>query len=235
MKTKHLGIQQEFNDKSPKGKIDDLILPFMELINVTQYQTLSSCSGRIVLWLEKRSVTQRIESAVTQSPGAIEKGTPQNTQPTTETTKTLHGQWLFVSHDPVTFSSLFTMQIEYIQPTTLQPTWQSVYFKFEPFILHVESPSYEAAQRLFTLVYNLGWRQSGMVPSKKHMVMIKSTLKLDVPIGYFDIETRVLYSIVSKEYLELLVEIGMQKFTENRTRMDRLLQVLRTDLASLEE
>jgi tRNA wybutosine-synthesizing protein 3 len=205
MKTKHLGIQQEYNDKSPKGKIDDAILPFMDIINVTAYKTLSSCSGRIVLWLEKRTLEQ------------------------------LHGQWLFVSHDPVTFEDMFSMHIEYISPRPLEPTWQCVSFKFEPFILHVESPHYEAAQRLFTLVYNLGWRQSGMVPSKKHMVMIKSTLKLDVPIGYYDIQTRVLYSIVSQEYLKVLVDMGMQKFLENQKRMDRLLQVLETELASLLE
>jgi tRNA wybutosine-synthesizing protein 3 len=209
--TKHLALENvtEKQDKSPKGTIDLPIIPFMDIINPTDYyNTISSCSGRIVLWCEK--------------------------------TLEFPGSWLFVSHDPLPLSDSDAFTLLFEKANVVEKSQyekegkQLLYLKFEPFILHVESTSYEKAKELFTRVYNLGWRNSGMIPSKKNVVIIKSTLKLDVPIGYFDPRTRNVSLIVEKEYLEFLIQIGRAKFQENQKRTTILLEALQSDFKSME-
>ncbi|KAJ2994974.1 hypothetical protein HDV02_001148 [Globomyces sp. JEL0801] len=180
-------------DKSPKGTIDPLIFPFMELINATKdYKTTSSCSGRISVF--------------------VEKGTEK-------------GFWAFVSHERVP-TIKFTQNIVY--DGDIPENLPLVSFKFEPFILHI-SASLENATSLLQVCFDAGYRYSALVNGKKQcMLQIKSSLKLDAPIGYYQKDTDTIYMIVSPSYIELLVNLSNQKFDKNEERMDILLQKFKT-------
>ncbi|KAI8605763.1 methyltransferase TYW3-domain-containing protein [Dissophora ornata] len=80
-KTILVALNSNTPDKSPKGYVDEPLLPLIILINNHQdYVTTSSCSGRICTYLEGLDESQQATRA---------KG----------------GQWLYVSHDPVVFPS----------------------------------------------------------------------------------------------------------------------------------
>lgn len=71
--------ESEYIDLSPKGSIDDHIIPLIKLINsLDGLVTTSSCAGRISVFLEGRKSD---EAAVGGKGGG--------------------GRWLFVSHDPI--------------------------------------------------------------------------------------------------------------------------------------
>ena len=193
-------IEKSSLDKSPKGFVDPLILPFMEVINKSKsFSTTSSCSGRIAIFAEKSSEKQ--------------------------------GFWLFVSHEPHNdINSLFKHKV------VVQNNWniadfegmQMISFKFEPFILHVSSPNAEAGQELLNVVFEAGYRTSGLVNGKKRcMVVIKDTLKIDSPIGYYDSVTDTVNLIVENTYLELLLALGNEKFHANNAKMAKLLNCLK--------
>jgi tRNA wybutosine-synthesizing protein 3 len=101
---------------------------------------------------------------------------------------------------------------------------QLISFKFEPFILHVSSPDVTAGQELLNVVFEAGYRTSGLVNGKKRcMVVIKDTLKIDSPIGYYDAASDTIHLIVENAYLGLLLELSNEKFISNQAKMDKLL------------
>jgi tRNA wybutosine-synthesizing protein 3 len=200
MKEKALhDILKDSQDKSPKGFVDPPIIPFMDVINQTKsFCTTSSCSGRIAIFAEKNTDKQ--------------------------------GFWLFVSHEKHSdINSLFKHKV------VVEKNWniaefegmQLISFKFEPFILHISSPDAIAGQELLNVVFEAGYRTSGLVNGKKRcMVVIKDTLKIDAPIGYFDSVTDTVHLIVDYSYLELLLLLSNQKFIANQIKMDKLLRHL---------
>ncbi|KAF8938226.1 hypothetical protein BGZ58_001346 [Dissophora ornata] len=107
-------------DKSPKGYVDEPLLPLIILINNHQdYVTTSSCSGRICTYLEGLDESQQATVAAvdsTQYTGidGFEEEDPQVSRGYEENTslaaieaakRAKGGQWLYVSHDPVVFPS----------------------------------------------------------------------------------------------------------------------------------
>jgi tRNA wybutosine-synthesizing protein 3 len=200
--SKHLIPQDVKLDKSPKGFIDPPIVPFMELINTGgDYETTSSCSGRIAIFAEK---------------------TGQAT-----------GFWMFVSHEKVSkydYTLLFGgKQVVSLDDEQVPETenLQLIFFKFEPFILHVSSPDAEKGQSFLNACFDAGYRTSGLVNGKKRcMIVVKDTLKLDAPIGYYDPAQEKVYLIVSPSYLDLLMSLSYKKFEENENRMQKLYDKL---------
>ncbi|KAG0195897.1 hypothetical protein BGX28_000400 [Mortierella sp. GBA30] len=124
-----IALNSDTPDKSPKGYVDEPLLPLIVLINNHEdYVTTSSCSGRICTYLEGLDESlshnnsedgpaeEQEEAAghVTQlqeergnDEEAISKGYEENTSlAAVEAAKRAKGgQWLFVTHDPVVFPS----------------------------------------------------------------------------------------------------------------------------------
>ncbi|KAI7828033.1 methyltransferase TYW3-domain-containing protein [Gamsiella multidivaricata] len=121
-----VALNSDTPDKSPKGYVDEPLLPLIVLINNHKdYVTTSSCSGRICTYLEGMNELQSeelymqdmeaIESRVAQDNGdkdggedaQVAKGYEENTSlAAVEAAKRAKGgQWLYVSHDPVVFPS----------------------------------------------------------------------------------------------------------------------------------
>ncbi|RKP12547.1 tRNA wybutosine-synthesizing protein, partial [Piptocephalis cylindrospora] len=218
-------------DRSPKGYVDAPLLPLLELINAqADYVSTSSCSGRVVVYADpepKRSAEtedeEGLEGDVEAQP---EKG----------------GRWLLVSHDPLeemdeeTDEALSTRLFG--GQTLLDPSSESpvdishdsplVYFKFEPMILHVQARKLEDAAMLASLGMSAGFRNSGILTSvsnhKRHMVQLRLTLKLDVPIGIQ--YPQGIQTLVTPAYLRGLVRLGNARFRDNFDRIDRLYRVV---------
>lgn len=125
-------LKEAQTDRSPKGSVDTAILPLLTLINsLPNYVSTSSCSGRI-------SVFHQCNSEIKE-----EKDEYNTTIPPKE-------RWLLVSHDPIqdipaTSSELFS-RLNAMKFQVEVGSKQSVLFRFEPFLLHIE------AKDIFSLV-----------------------------------------------------------------------------------
>ncbi|CEG83574.1 hypothetical protein RMATCC62417_17473 [Rhizopus microsporus] len=105
---------------------------------------------------------------------------------------------------------------------------QLIYFKFEPLILHIEASSYESAMHLLNIANQAGYQNSGITVSRRHMLAIRSTLKIDTPIAYIENDT--VYCLVDIAYLILLVNMSNEKFQQNIERMSIFEEKMRREL-----
>ncbi|KAG2209211.1 hypothetical protein INT47_005503 [Mucor saturninus] len=227
-------LDPERRDKSPKGFIDAPILDLMHVINShPEYYTTSSCSGRVAMYCE--GLEKDVEST-DSDPNAIEK-----------TTK--GGQWLYVSHDPIPIPDnnnatddwivklLFGKESDKVVFDNKRPAdilnRQLIYFKFEPLILHIEASSQETAMHLLGVAYQVGYQNSGITPSRRHMLAIRSTHKIDTPVAY--VEKGQIHCLVDPAYLYLLLNMSNQKFEQNMERMKIFEDTMRTELTKAEE
>ncbi|CEJ05009.1 hypothetical protein RMCBS344292_18957 [Rhizopus microsporus] len=207
-------LDPERRDKSPKGFIDAPILDLMHVINKhPDYYTTSSCSGRVAIYCP-----------------ALEN----------DKVATKGGIWLYVSHDPIPVPEkekdswilqlLFgnrNIVFDYERPADLVHK-QLIYFKFEPLILHIEASSYESAMHLLNIANQAGYQNSGITVSRRHMLAIRSTLKIDTPIAYIENDT--VYCLVDIAYLMLLVNMSNEKFQQNIERMNIFEEKMRREL-----
>lgn len=212
-------------DKSPKGYVDELVLPFFELINGhPDYVTTSSCSGRISLYSE-----------VDLRPPALGQGASR---------KKKGGCWLFVSHDRLSLPPLASSVIEVLNLGAFKiinnvegamPTKERlVYLKFEPFIMHVACRTVECGSLLLKSAISAGFRNSGLVPStERTLVAIRSTQSLDVPVYQVlgnEFSTRTLQQLVPTAYIIFLLQLANEKWDENLKRLDRLLAAIKQSI-----
>jgi tRNA(Phe) wybutosine-synthesizing methylase Tyw3 len=128
-------------DASPKGSIDTQILPLITRLNEhADAFTTSSCSGRISVFLEGAKLL------VESEPSAEDGRAPSAPSVGITGGKGEGGKWLFVSHDPVEFTSMCDADIANMvvgrnsSTTTncnqfdLSPASRFVHFKFETMV-----------------------------------------------------------------------------------------------------
>jgi tRNA wybutosine-synthesizing protein 3 len=190
-----------FCDHSIKKSIDKPIEGIFNLLNIhPEYFTTSSCSGRIVVYNEGRS--NKDDSEV--------------------------DPWLLISHEEISFEQLKSSLSSYLEKHTLS---DYVSFKFEPMVMHVEARSLEAAQKLLCIAVQSGFRNSGIsLSSKRIIVAIRCTLKLDVPIIYSQEGN----CLLNDTYLEKLTCIANEKMKANIHLIDRLFSNLQHHLTPQE-
>ncbi|KAF5209746.1 hypothetical protein E0198_004057 [Clavispora lusitaniae] len=192
-----IGVTSEASpDASPKGTIDELCLPIINVINShPDMVTTSSCSGRVSVFLEGKKSDHQI--------GA--KGN--------------EGRWLFVTHEPSDLEKWYE-QVDFVYGSDMDTSSGTRYilFKFEPLILHVKCRDLKTANLLFSTAMGCGFRETGI--GSNNIVGIRISIKLDVPIGMLQGDK--LMSLVSKEYLELITRLSYDRFTENFRKMDQL-------------
>ncbi|KAF9902713.1 hypothetical protein EC991_004600 [Linnemannia zychae] len=131
-KTILVALNSDTPDKSPKGYVDEPLLPLIVLINNHQdYVTTSSCSGRICTYLEglENEAEGEFEGDTKQDQEAQDedeetaKGYEENTSlAAVEAAKRAKGgQWLYVSHDPVVFPDQISEHPRWIVETLFGP------------------------------------------------------------------------------------------------------------------
>lgn len=197
-------------DASPKGSLDLKCWPIISLINSKKNMvTTSSCSGRVSVYLQGR----KLQSSTTFNKGA--KGN--------------EGGWLFITHDPDNVRNwsrnLNFKQINHksIEDVSISDS-RHILYKFEPFILHVKCKSLDTAGSLYTAAMNTGFRESGI--GTNFNVAIRTSIRLDVPIGYYDPSDETLWLYVSQEYLAFLDKLSVERFRENFTKMNLLYKAI---------
>lgn len=219
-------ILQEINslepDLSPKGSIDRLCLPIMDLINSHKDMvTTSSCSGRISVFVEGTKSVSKDE---------IKTGG-----------KGLGGRWLYVSHEQdKVLNWVDTLTDDRIIFGSAEDTGddfdnsiQYILYKYEPFILHVKCRDFKSASKLFNVAMSCGFRESGI--GSNNIVAIRINIKLDVPIGFLDVAANdTLTFFASKRYINILDKLTVSKFIENKKKMDELYNKIDKEIISVQ-
>ncbi|ODV79430.1 TYW3-domain-containing protein [Suhomyces tanzawaensis NRRL Y-17324] len=187
-------------DSSPKGSIDEICIPIINLINSNQDMvTTSTCSGRVSVFLEGVKDIGKEE---------VKIGSKGN-----------QGHWIFVTHHPEELPGWYdNVDFKFHQHWETNSNTRHILYKFEPLILHVKCRNLAAANALYTTAMNCGFRESGI--GSNNIVAIRISIKLDVPIGYLEGEDYVSY--VSKEYLGMITQLSLDRFRENFKKLDVL-------------
>lgn len=203
-------ISNDSLDASPKGTIDVLCIPIMNLINAHRDMvTTSSCSGRVSVFLE---------GIKGDGGDGVQIGSKGNS-----------GRWLFVTHEPAELSGWYKdigIDIDFTENGSLlqvNNTTRYVLYKFEPLILHVKCRNSTAAQALYTTAMGCGFRETGI--GSNNIVGIRISIKLDAPIGFMDDEEK-LVGVVSEGYLELLTKLSLDRFQENEKKIAQLYDAI---------
>lgn len=214
------------NDKSPKGFVDLQIRPLVNLLNLHPcFATLSSCSGRIVLFDPQLKYAQDLlaNSSDNEEAGVVEDEDDDSPSRTEESSKG-HGGWLLASHTQVDPSLLETLlddeacsENDSIKSLEEQP----LVFKHEPLLLHVAASSLSRGRQLLSLVLQLGFRESGLVVTEHRVtVAIRShSLALCVPLSRHQCHGALR---PPSTYLQALVQQANQRMLSNHDRLQRL-------------
>ncbi|KAK1304759.1 tRNA wybutosine-synthesizing protein 2/3/4 [Acorus calamus] len=193
-------------DKSPKGNVDEQIVPLIAAINASDsYFTTSSCSGRI-------SILSQPPSDSSAGGGGGDVGKEKKKK------KAGGGGWVFVSHDPADPGSVVEILFN---SGGGESAGHDLVFRFEPLIVAVECVDAAAAQSLVSTAISCGFRDSGVTSMQRRvMVAIRCSIRMEVPLGEMG------HVVVSPEYVRFLVDIANKKMELNKKRTDGLLQAL---------
>ena len=191
-------------DRSPKSSFDFPIISLLNKLNAGElYQSTSSCSGRLALFLTP----------------------PQN--------KSVRlGKWLHVSHDAESglCETIKSTLRDFSAPLDSHFRNFVLYYKFEPFILHVTAKDLDSASYLCRAAVDCGFRESGITfgCEKKITVAIRCSIKLDIPLAVVtEAEDRLKLSFFMSDwevYVESIHLILESKFQQNEKRWKRLEQ-----------
>lgn len=182
-------------DKSKKGCIDEEIRNLVHTINAQEdYYTTSSCSGRILLYT------------------------------TSEDRKKNETEWLFVSHNTVSETeirnSLNNSLNNVLNNSGGDLHHKTIFFRFEPLILHVVCKTMDAAEQLLQICGTCGLKHSGAITlgtgGKRIIVEISGNDRLDAPIAK---EGKLL---VTEQGISHFVADANEKMNRNLLRIEKL-------------
>ncbi|XP_013393713.1 tRNA wybutosine-synthesizing protein 3 homolog [Lingula anatina] len=124
-------------------------------------------------------------------------------------------KWLYVSHEPAT-----------VEPVVLKLTnlQDDVYFKFEPFVLHVQCRTLTDATKLHAVAVASGFRNSGISIGRKGKIImaVRSTHSMEVPIALGG------QLLVTEKYIGELVTLANKRMAENQRRIERFFETVKS-------
>lgn len=125
-------------------------------------------------------------------------------------------EWLFVSHSPVTLADVRAVLDK---PDKIPD--EEVWFKFEPFILHVACRDIEAANKMLQIIHETGLKRAGIISlSKKLIIEIIGNEHIAAPLA------RKKELLINEKYLQELVfsaNAMMGKNLENIKKLEEKL------------
>ena len=122
-------------------------------------------------------------------------------------------EWPFLSHEIVNVSDVLE---------SIKKTRNLVWFKFEPFILHISCRNISAASELVLKAHIVGLKRAGIISmSKKIIVEIVGNENLSAPI----VNDNGL--LVDESYLSFLVDEANKKMKRNHVIIEKLYAALR--------
>ena len=130
------------------------------------------------------------------------------------------GEWILCKHGTITRQELSDAMKRATTGKGL------VYFRHEPFILHVQCKSLVSATMLMEVARAAGYRESGISVGKKHVIVgvRTSSLRMDSPVAEDGNQ------LVPEEYLDVLVRLANDKFGKNQDKTDNFYSLLKRDL-----
>ena len=202
-------------DKSPKGFVDEPIIPLIGCINESKsFYTTSSCSGRISLFLQESFDENK-----------------DNDEHHTITKK--GGEWLLISHGLIDNDQITKKIYNYKQKkNNKNPNKQiEISLKFEPFILHIECKDLLSAKELLSLSRQHGFRESGInAISNRVILRVTFNLRLDVPLFYGPlrlllsqkkhVKNDYIIPNINENYVKMLTNIANDKMKENLEKIN---------------
>ncbi|GAX76413.1 hypothetical protein CEUSTIGMA_g3858.t1 [Chlamydomonas eustigma] len=120
------------------------------------------------------------------------------------------GEWVFASHERSDAQEVL-MKIK-----ERACSGARLVLRFEPFILHAECESMEAARLLLLAAREAGYRESGITVGGRIMVGIRCSLRLEAPVADAGL------LLVPDQYILYLVALANEKFAENEARIAKL-------------
>ena len=117
-------------------------------------------------------------------------------------------KWLFAIHKPTSFKEI-SSKLKKLPNT-------SIWFRFEPLILHIAADSIPNAQKIVNIARNIGFKRSGIQSTrKKILVEIASTEILDTIIA--DKEKL----LVNNNYLKILINEANKKLKRTKNKIKK--------------
>ncbi|RDW72625.1 tRNA wybutosine-synthesizing 3 family protein [Aspergillus mulundensis] len=235
--------EEDYSDLSPKGSVDEGIRDLIQDINnIPGLVTTSSCAGRISVFLEGRKAPNRPGPEEDAREGEQRKFVPSGGKGA--------GRWLYVSHDPLdnqegkSLLELFGMVPGDGKPPGMDDGHapRLVRFSWEPMILHIMAATLHNAQPVLSAASSSGFRESGLQGLRclvegengpSPIVAVRSAgLALESVIGYYDDVSDVVRSLVTEEYLQMLVTMANERFSVNTERKQRFRTALLNNCSS---
>jgi tRNA wybutosine-synthesizing protein 3 len=260
-----------YADNSPKGSVDVQIVDLINEINAYDgLVTTSSCAGRAAVFVEgRRNRTWTAGNGEVERDGGLDgegdvleaddrnagkigsggTGVWKGSGVTASPGGKGGGRWLFVSHDPIIFTTTEESSPDYFSkllglappksiPLQAQDTRtapQIVHLTFSPLILHIHCATLQHAKPLLAAAINSGFRESGVQSLKildqvevekgtGVMVAIRTAgLNFSSVVGIAHVvdEVEQLRQVVSEEYLRLCVGVINERFWWNDERRER--------------
>ncbi|XP_023340059.1 tRNA wybutosine-synthesizing protein 3 homolog [Eurytemora carolleeae] len=203
-------------DLSRKGSIDDPIVDIIKHLNNHQdFFSLSSCSGRIVVFAEGDRTDNKEELKIIDNK---ELKTSDKDIDEDKLSIVKSGcDWIHVSHTLVNPAEII--------PKIKERFGQSgcVVIKFEPFILHVQCRDINAAKLVHLTAVESGFRNSGITVGRagKFVSAVRSTHGLEVPVTTEEGEL-----LVSEQYIQFILNKANSKLKENFSRIEKFYEKL---------
>ncbi|GLA93393.1 hypothetical protein AtubIFM61612_010589 [Aspergillus tubingensis] len=252
----------EYTDLSPKGSVDEGIRILINDINTLPgLVTTSSCAGRISVFLEGRKKQQQQQAVSDEQQQQQRQFVPSGGKGAGKWLYVSHeplqeyGKVREKEQERQPLHELFGMMPGDGRPPGLNKDGQAprlVRFSFEPMILHIMTATLHHAHPVLSAASTSGFRESGLqslrcleandIEGPSPIVAVRSAgLSLESVIGYCE-ETDddnddngepIIRSLVTEEFLEMLVAISNERFAVNSERKERfranLLDLCSTD------
>lgn len=124
------------------------------------------------------------------------------------------GKW----HGKVSFSEVKEALEEHIS--------LEIWFKQEPFILHIGAQNIEGAKKILSAMYKAGIKRGGIIVAKegKYLVELQGTQEMALPVKKGS------EILVEDGYLKKIIETANKKLEKNDAALKRLERVFRDEL-----
>ncbi|EAW08870.1 tRNA wybutosine-synthesizing 3 family protein [Aspergillus clavatus NRRL 1] len=242
--------ETEYTDLSPKGSVDEGIRDLIQEINTLPgLVTTSSCSGRISVFLEGRKKQQQQRQFAPSGGKGAGKWLYVSHDPLKGygTNDSSNG---YDSHQENTMKSLHELFGMVPGDGKLPKTKQDghaprlVRFHYDPMILHIMTATLQHSHPVLSAAATSGFRESGLQSLRclegedgpSPIVAVRSAgLSLESVIGYCEdadeeddtsSKEPVIRSLVSEEYLQMLIDISNERFIVNGERKERFRATL---------
>ncbi|RHZ55930.1 tRNA wybutosine-synthesizing 3 family protein [Aspergillus thermomutatus] len=248
----------EYTDLSPKGSVDEGIRDLIHDINALPgLVTTSSCAGRISVFLEGRKKQHDHQQEQLQFAPSGGKGAGKWLFVSHDPLKSYGTDSGSDDSDlrqgkdyPRSLHELFGMVPGDGRPLGLKGGGHAprlVRFHYDPMILHIMAATLQHAHPVLSAAATSGFRESGLQSLRclegengpSPIVAVRSAgLSLESVIGYCEFSDEeddtsskepVIRSLVTEEYLQMLVAISNERFSINAERKERF----RTSLLNL--